>query len=236
MPKTSVTPWATIVSTSASDGVIFTFPFTTSRLPWVMSFICGSSRETNGKFSTGGTVYDAGKGLARITSAHGRRKEGPDPPRPERACISTARGCATSTARPASCATAATRSTTWRSTPPSRRPATCCSTASCRPAPSSMPSPPGSRSARSLPPAVLQVIEHVKSAHPMDVLRTAVSALAAFDPDVADNSPAAHAAQGRPAHRAGADDRRRARAHPQRPRARGARPGASATRRTSSTC
>ena len=45
--------------------------------------------------------------------------------------------------------------------------------------------------ARSLPPAVLQVIEHVKSAHPMDVLRTAVSALSAFDPDVADNSPAA---------------------------------------------
>jgi citrate synthase len=35
------------------------------------------------------------------------------------------------------------------------------------------------------------VIGHVKSAHPMDVLRTAVSALAAFDPDVADNSPQA---------------------------------------------
>ena len=45
--------------------------------------------------------------------------------------------------------------------------------------------------ARSLPPGVLQVIEHVKSAHPMDVLRTAASALAAFDPDTADNSQAA---------------------------------------------
>jgi citrate synthase len=45
--------------------------------------------------------------------------------------------------------------------------------------------------ARFLPPAVLQVIEHLKSAHPMDVLRTAVSALSAFDPDVADNAPAA---------------------------------------------
>jgi citrate synthase len=46
-------------------------------------------------------------------------------------------------------------------------------------------------SARSLPPQILQVIETVKSAHPMDVLRTAVSALAAFDPDIADNSPEA---------------------------------------------
>jgi citrate synthase len=45
--------------------------------------------------------------------------------------------------------------------------------------------------ARTLPPAVLEVIEHVKSGHPMDVLRTAVSALAAFDPDTADNSQAA---------------------------------------------
>jgi citrate synthase len=49
----------------------------------------------------------------------------------------------------------------------------------------------GLKAARSLPPAVLQVIEHVKAAHPMDVLRTAVSALSAFDPDVANNSPAA---------------------------------------------
>jgi citrate synthase len=47
------------------------------------------------------------------------------------------------------------------------------------------------KAARSLPPQVLQVIETVKGAHPMDVLRTAVSALAAVDPDVADNSPEA---------------------------------------------
>ncbi|HEX5129073.1 MAG TPA: citrate/2-methylcitrate synthase [Usitatibacter sp.] len=47
------------------------------------------------------------------------------------------------------------------------------------------------QAARTLPPAILQVIEHVKAAHPMDVLRTATSALAAFDPDTADNSQAA---------------------------------------------
>ena len=44
------------------------------------------------------------------------------------------------------------------------------------------------RAARKLPPALYGVIRAVKDAHPMDVLRTAVSALAAFDPDVADNS------------------------------------------------
>jgi len=47
------------------------------------------------------------------------------------------------------------------------------------------------KAARKLPAAVYDVIRTVKHAHPMDVLRTAVSALAAFDPDVADNSPAA---------------------------------------------
>jgi citrate synthase len=47
------------------------------------------------------------------------------------------------------------------------------------------------QAARTLPPAILQVIEHVKAAHPMDVLRTATSALAAFDPETADNSQAA---------------------------------------------
>ena len=52
------------------------------------------------------------------------------------------------------------------------------------------------KAARSLPPQVLQVIETVKGAHPMDVLRTAVSALAAFDPDVADNSPEANVRKG----------------------------------------
>src|SRR5262245_53696798 len=44
------------------------------------------------------------------------------------------------------------------------------------------------KAARTLPPPILGIIEMVKSAHPMDVLRTAVSALAAFDPEVGDNS------------------------------------------------
>jgi citrate synthase len=47
------------------------------------------------------------------------------------------------------------------------------------------------RRARALPGAIYDVIRTVKSAHPMDVLRTAVSALAAFDPEVADSSPGA---------------------------------------------
>ncbi|MFM8746791.1 MAG: citrate/2-methylcitrate synthase [Aestuariivirga sp.] len=44
------------------------------------------------------------------------------------------------------------------------------------------------KAARQLPPQILSLIETLKHAHPMDVLRTAVSALAAFAPDVADNS------------------------------------------------
>ena len=44
------------------------------------------------------------------------------------------------------------------------------------------------KAARTLPAPVLEVIKSVRNAHPMDVLRTAVSALAAFDPDVADNA------------------------------------------------
>lgn len=44
------------------------------------------------------------------------------------------------------------------------------------------------RANRELPSGVLDVIETVKNAHPMDVLRTAVSALSAFDEDVDDNS------------------------------------------------
>jgi len=44
------------------------------------------------------------------------------------------------------------------------------------------------RSSRAIPPEVVEVIRLVQRAHPMDVLRTAVSALAAFDPDVNDNS------------------------------------------------
>jgi citrate synthase len=47
------------------------------------------------------------------------------------------------------------------------------------------------KSARRLPKEVLSIIETMKQAHPMDVLRTAVSALAAFEPDSFDNSIAA---------------------------------------------
>jgi citrate synthase len=47
------------------------------------------------------------------------------------------------------------------------------------------------KAARTLPAPVYEVIRAVAKAHPMDVLRTAVSALAAFDPDVAANSPEA---------------------------------------------
>jgi citrate synthase len=44
------------------------------------------------------------------------------------------------------------------------------------------------KAARELPAPVLDIIRTIKTAHPMDVLRTAVSALAAFDPETADNS------------------------------------------------
>ncbi len=47
------------------------------------------------------------------------------------------------------------------------------------------------RSFRFLAPEILEIIKTVRKAHPMDVLRTAVSALAAFDPDTADKSPEA---------------------------------------------
>lgn len=47
------------------------------------------------------------------------------------------------------------------------------------------------RSSRVLPPEIFEVIRTVRNAHPMDVLRTAVSALAAFDPETADKSAAA---------------------------------------------
>lgn len=47
------------------------------------------------------------------------------------------------------------------------------------------------KAARVLPAEVLDVIRLVQKAHPMDVLRTAVSALAAFDPETADTSRAA---------------------------------------------
>src|SRR5262249_24253602 len=44
------------------------------------------------------------------------------------------------------------------------------------------------KASRTLPAAVIDIIRATKSAHPMDVLRTAASALSAFDPDTADNS------------------------------------------------
>jgi citrate synthase len=43
-------------------------------------------------------------------------------------------------------------------------------------------------SQRALPKEVIEVIRLVKDAHPIDVLRTAASAVAAFDPDVASNA------------------------------------------------
>ncbi|MGQ0750400.1 MAG: citrate/2-methylcitrate synthase [Betaproteobacteria bacterium] len=47
------------------------------------------------------------------------------------------------------------------------------------------------RAARKLPAEIYDVIRTVRKAHPMDVLRTAVSALSAFDRETADKSPAA---------------------------------------------
>ena len=52
------------------------------------------------------------------------------------------------------------------------------------------------KAARQLPDEILTVIETVKAAHPMEVLRTAVSALAAFDGEAGDNSTAATRAKG----------------------------------------
>jgi len=47
------------------------------------------------------------------------------------------------------------------------------------------------RAARELPTEIRELIRIVNDGHPMDVLRTAVSALAAFDPEVGDNAPGA---------------------------------------------
>ncbi|MQF98838.1 MAG: citrate (Si)-synthase [SAR202 cluster bacterium] len=44
------------------------------------------------------------------------------------------------------------------------------------------------RDSRSIPAEVIEIIRVVKDSHPMDVLRTAVSALSAYDNEVADNS------------------------------------------------
>ena len=49
---------------------------------------------------------------------------------------------------------------------------------------------------RELRDEIVQIIKMTKNAHPMDVLRTAVSALAAFDPDVGDSSPEANLRKG----------------------------------------
>ena len=43
--------------------------------------------------------------------------------------------------------------------------------------------------ARVLPPTLLDIIASVREAHPMDVLRTAVSALSGFDEERGDNTP-----------------------------------------------
>ena len=44
------------------------------------------------------------------------------------------------------------------------------------------------KASRQLPDEIIDLIKLVKDAHPMDALRTAVSGLAAFDPEVSDNS------------------------------------------------
>ena len=44
------------------------------------------------------------------------------------------------------------------------------------------------KASRISPSAVIDIIRAIKAAHPMDVLRTATSALSAFDPETADNS------------------------------------------------
>ena len=43
-------------------------------------------------------------------------------------------------------------------------------------------------SSRALPEDIISLIDIVKDSHPMDVLRTAISALSAFDPETEDNS------------------------------------------------
>ena len=44
------------------------------------------------------------------------------------------------------------------------------------------------RSNMDIPEPIVDIIKTIKDAHPMDVLRTAISALSAFDDDVDDNS------------------------------------------------
>ena len=47
------------------------------------------------------------------------------------------------------------------------------------------------KATRQLPAPIYDIVRSIQAAHPMEVLRTAVSALAAFDAEVADNSPQA---------------------------------------------
>ena len=52
------------------------------------------------------------------------------------------------------------------------------------------------KAARAIPREIIEIIRALPKAHPMDALRTAVSALAAFDPQTDDNSIAASRAKG----------------------------------------
>ena len=52
------------------------------------------------------------------------------------------------------------------------------------------------RSSRGIPDDIVQVLRIVKNSHPMDALRTGVSALAAFEPEVEDNSAEATVRKG----------------------------------------
>jgi len=62
------------------------------------------------------------------------------------------------------------------------------------------------KASRTLPQPVMDVIRTFKDGHPMDVLRTAVSALGTIDPDVKDMSRS-ELAQRHPAHRSIPDNR-----------------------------
>ena len=52
------------------------------------------------------------------------------------------------------------------------------------------------RANRQVPDQVIQVLDLIKASHPMDALRTGISALAAFDPEVNDNSEEATVRKG----------------------------------------
>ena len=70
----------------------------------------------------------------------------------------------------------------------SRRSPTCWSTASCRRAPSSRPTRRKLKSLRGLPAPVKEILERIPAAaHPMDVMRTAVSALGTVLPEKDDH-------------------------------------------------